>query len=621
MKRSGRGRSVAWTATAIGIVVLLVAAFLCRGLLYQEIDIRKLRSKDSREVLAAAERLAAMRSARAVPGLLDLIKGEKTLRDAGPLFDSLKRCASSGGHHVIEGLTDFLFRPEGCDELRFWAARELILRQPRSEHARKVLLDFLRDGSRGWEAFDLLEGAGAETVPALVHRLDRGSRDPGLIFRLGLIGPAAAPAVPCLERLLDDPSAPDRISAVLALDQIGAGRGRLRPVLLDALARSDSKPVWLTPETVSILGDEAAPSLARFLAEPGSEDRAYALYILRQIPGDAVRSLDVPVLRDALREALRDPDPRIAGEAAEVLVRLGRMDEARALVPVLLEKLRSPGDSPPPEIPPVLARIAPPEAAVPALVAALEVADGDFREAAIDALGEIGPPAREAVPRLARLFRDPDDSIRRAALEAILSIGPSGPVEGIEEALADSTAEVRILAAGLFVRQDPRKGARMVQGIIDGLFYETESIRQASERALRFLGRDVRAAAPALLRRALKEESLHVEAASALVRMGLGEEEIRVLTGDLRFSLDKRRANAALIFREAGPVAKAAVPELIRALDDPSELVRMRAIEGLGAMGPDAKDAAEPLRGLARSRRKSVRDLAREALRKIGEAR
>jgi hypothetical protein len=55
----------------------------------------------------------------------------------------------------------------------------------------------------------------------------------------------------------------------------------------------------------------------------------------------------------------------------------------------------------------------------------------------------------------------------------------------------------------------------------------------------------------------------------------------------------ERRFNAKMIFEEFGPAAKAAVPELIKLLDD--DLLRDRAIVTLGAIGPNGREGQAQL--------------------------
>ena len=61
-------------------------------------------------------------------------------------------------------------------------------------------------------------------------------------------------------------------------------------------------------------------------------------------------------------------------------------------------------------------------AAVSPLITALADDDAAVRQAAAEALGQIGQPARPALQPLWRLIRDPDEAVRESALRAIRRI-------------------------------------------------------------------------------------------------------------------------------------------------------------------------------------------------------
>jgi HEAT repeat protein len=61
-------------------------------------------------------------------------------------------------------------------------------------------------------------------------------------------------------------------------------------------------------------------------------------------------------------------------------------------------------------------------AAVPALIAALEDQDAEVRIFAAEALGEIGPEAKEAVPTLIAALKDPDAHVPASATYALVRI-------------------------------------------------------------------------------------------------------------------------------------------------------------------------------------------------------
>jgi HEAT repeat protein len=64
-------------------------------------------------------------------------------------------------------------------------------------------------------------------------------------------------------------------------------------------------------------------------------------------------------------------------------------------------------------------------AALPALIAALQDADGSVRAWSAQAIGEIGPDAAQAVPALVMLLGNADEGSRNSACIALYGIGPA----------------------------------------------------------------------------------------------------------------------------------------------------------------------------------------------------
>lgn len=82
-------------------------------------------------------------------------------------------------------------------------------------------------------------------------------------------------------------------------------------------------------------------------------------------------------------------------------------------------------------------------------------------------------------------------------------------------------------------------------------------------------------------------------AVDALAR--IGPEAIPALTQALRHANPRTRQAAAKSLARMGPAAKAAIDDLIAALDDEDEDVRKQAIRTLGQIGPDAAAAIPAL--------------------------
>jgi len=121
-------------------------------------------------------------------------------------------------------------------------------------------------------------------------------------------------------------------------------------------------------------------------------------------------------IQPALRQALKDEDWTVAGDAARALGALGE-------------------------------RAGP---SVGALVNTLSHEDSYVRVYAAEALASVGPSAASATHVLAEALGDPIPGVRWAACEALASIGPAAQsaVPQLIEALADEFLYVRIFAAG-----------------------------------------------------------------------------------------------------------------------------------------------------------------------------
>ena len=96
-------------------------------------------------------------------------------------------------------------------------------------------------------------------------------------------------------------------------------------------------------------------------------------------------------------------------------------------------------------------------ASVPALVETLSNDDAYLRDAAVEALGHIGPAAKEAVPILVERLADDREWARRNAAEALGCLGPAAEsalpalLKAMEE---DKNGYVRSAAAEALDRDD-----------------------------------------------------------------------------------------------------------------------------------------------------------------------
>jgi HEAT repeat protein len=215
-------------------------------------------------------------------------------------------------------------------------------------------------------ALDALAALGPAAVPRLIDALKHEKVRGQVVYVLGKIGPAAAPATEALAKLVADKD--DRVAqeAILALAHIGPGAKAAVPALLEALA-------------VAVPGalqkDEASNAHA-------------IVYALGKIGPDAVAA------EPALSALLSSSDGNLALTSAWALAQIHP----------------APGE--------IAAKIA------PVLAAGLKNPLPLARQGAAEALGALGPAAADAVPALEQLRTDKDEAVRAAAAKALNAIRP-----------------------------------------------------------------------------------------------------------------------------------------------------------------------------------------------------
>jgi HEAT repeat protein len=189
------------------------------------------------------------------------------------------------------------------------------------------------------------------------------------------------------------------------------------------------------------------------------------------------------------------------------------------------------------------------------LIKSLGDADAAVRMKAIDALGRIGPDAKQAAPALLPFLGDPSAEMRGRAVVALGEIGPDAKesIPGLIKALGDTDA----------------------------------SVRKCAVLALYGIGPESKDAVAALVK-SLEDTDLTV------------------------------RMNAALALGRMGPGAKDAVPALVKTLGQKEAGLRAVAADALGGIGPEAKGAVGELERLAeKDPQEFVRQYAHDALGKI----
>jgi HEAT repeat protein len=221
---------------------------------------------------------------------------------------------------------------------------------------------------------------------------------------------------------------------------------------------------------------------------------------------------------------------------------------------------------------------------------------------AISALGSLIPAPKGVVPALLAAMKDQDPVVRGSACDALgRYVGSKGDtvLHALSAAMGDPDLWVRI-SAGRSLASLGEAAAEAIPPIIRLLRSEHRTLRSQAAVVLGKFGPSARVACAALLValddekeyvRNSAEEALNavspIESETALGRVAPGDEKAiealgLALAGDP--DVDVRNA-AARCLGWMGPQAAAAVPVMIRALNDGDGTVRVHVMVGLGRIG------------------------------------
>ena len=187
------------------------------------------------------------------------------------------------------------------------------------------------------------------------------------------------------------------------------------------------------------------------------------------------------------------------------------------------------------------------------------------------------------VPELAASLNDKDAKVRLAALNTLGKMGRAAKaaLPAINKALDDPDKRVRVEAA-----------------------YVLWLVDQQSKPVIAVLSEAVRG----------KDEGSRLAAIPLLGKVGTEVAEARGLLVELLAGQSTREAASGVLVA----IGKKAVPELVKALEDPQVYTRLGVIQTLADIGPEAKDALERLAFKAKNDSSAaVRTAAMKALERI----
>lgn len=244
-----------------------------------------------------------------------------------------------------------------------------------------------------------------------------------------------------------------RVAAARGLAALPPAPEITAPLLEKALQDADETTVHHALDALAALGPPAVPRLIEALKH--ERLRLQVVYVLGEIGPAAAAATD------PLAKLTGDKNPALAHEAALALAKIG--PGAKAAVPELVKLLTKGDESTAPTAAYALGKIGPDAAAaapalsktlqgsdallalmsawaltqiqpaspdvarktVPVLIAGLAAPLPISRQAAAEALGSLGPRAKDARAALQKALQDNDEGVRQAASQAITSVGGS----------------------------------------------------------------------------------------------------------------------------------------------------------------------------------------------------
>jgi len=223
------------------------------------------------------------------------------------------------------------------------------------------------------------------------------------------------------------------------------------------------------------------------------------------------------------------------------------------------------------------------KSAVPALAKALSDTNVTLRWHSARSLGMLGHAAKEAVPQLTAALKDTDPRVKGNAIYALGKIGPpaSSANEALAGLLADPSADIRRAVVTSLHEINPK--SKMLVPLLSKVLTDSDS--GVVVPALHYLAETGEVCVPTMI-------------------TALGD--------------PKTRHWACLVLGEVGPGAKAAVPELAKALSDADPEIRLHAAVALAEIGPASMSAAKELIAAADDKEQGVRFGAIYALGKVG---
>lgn len=390
--------------------------------------------------------------------------------------------------------------------------------------------------------------------------------------------------------------------------------------LVEHLRAPDDALQRAVADVLVSIGPPAVESVVVLLKSSDWELRAAAASILGGIGDEQVITPLISILRDVhsvVRDRAEDALKQGGSTFAPMLIKflkesddsgresaarlLGGIRDANAIAP-LIEALDDSSLNARNAAADALHNIGAP--AVPLLLAALESEIEETRRRSALILGSLG--SEQARDGLTGLLNDPEWSVRRAAAEALGLIGTSDATDALLSTFADDSDEdVRAAAASALGVIGDEKA---IAPLVDSLETAEWTVRRAVSQALTQFGPRAISALNAALQHS--SEAVRDAAAEVMDKIGdgtsIGSTPARGLHDP---DAAKREATVSALGRAEEP---SAVDALIEALADEDAAVRSSAARALGRIGDLA--ATDPLLAVFEDSSSEVREQAARAI-------
>lgn len=327
------------------------------------------------------------------------------------------------------------------------------------------------------------------------------------------------------------------------------------------------------------------------LRDPDDVVRVRAVRAIRsrirlwQVPPDGV----LP----ALCTAAKDAKPDVRAEALEALNKIG--DTSKDTLDLILEAVKDTDSRVRMLAANSLGRyVKQAEIVIPTLKELLKDKESIVRTEAVWSLGQFGEKSLVLERELILALEDPGDRVRWQATVVIeqINLDADKVVPAILKALEKESVALNREWLARALKSYPSAHRDTIPILVSLLTKDySADVRAACAETLGQLRNDPGRSIPALIEAAKDpSEMVRGNAFQSLGYYGMqANDAIPLVVAGLQN--DNTKAHAGIAIRHFGAPAKAAVPQLIKMLDDEKDNNRQIAVLALGAIGPDARDA------------------------------